>query len=256
MRNKVVAFFYSKIGLLLIAGAITVILLLTPSPAACLNPKETEENLVKGNNLFALDLYAKLCEATPDKNIFFSPYSISTALAMTYAGARGRTEQQMAEVLHFELPPQQLHSAFSCLIHDLSAEGKKYQLSIANALWAQQGYRFLDEFLEIQSKEYGAGLQQLDFIHATEHARLAINQWVEEKTNQKIQELLKPGILKSITRLVITNAIYFKGSWASQFDPKMTEDAPFTTLSGEKVTIRENHRGSILFLGRILNPKE
>jgi len=193
--------------------------------------------VVKGNSAFALALYAKL--KAQEGNLFLSPYSISTALAMTYAGARGNTEAQMAEVLHFELEQDRLHQAFQKLISDLNAAGKKggYQLSVANALWGQKGYGFLKEFLGLTRRYYGAGLNEVDFIRASEAARKTINAWVEKETRDKIKDLIKPGILDALTRLVLTNAIYFKGDWASKFKEEETKVEPFTLASGEKVDV-------------------
>lgn len=202
------------------------------------------EMVVQGNNEFALELYARL--RAEEGNLFLSPYSISTALAMTYAGARGRTEAQMAKVLHFPtasgeavLDPAQFHSAFGAIIKDLNQRAEKadFQLSVANALWGQKGYAFLAEFLELVEARYEGKLTEVDFVKATEQARTAINAWVEEKTNNKIKELLQPGVLDQMTRLVLTNAIYFKGNWAKQFDEERTSQAPFTLASGEKVDV-------------------
>ena len=132
-------------------------------------PQDDIETVVGGNSEFAFDLYAKLKDDPKIKkaggNLFFSPYSISTALAMTWAGARGMTEKQMAEVLHFTLPRAQLHKAFGSLEKQLNEAGEegRYQLSVANALWGQEGCNFLDEFLELTEKCYGAGLREVDF---------------------------------------------------------------------------------------------
>lgn len=200
------------------------------------------EMVVQGNNAFALDLYAEL--KNRDGNLFFSPHSISTALAMTYAGARGSTEKQMAEVLHFDLEQKRLHPAFRELLDQLeTGEGERgYQLSVANALWGQKGYEFLEKFLNLTKENYGAGLSELDFIGSTETARQTINTWVERETEDKIKELIKPGVLDQMTRLVLTNAIYFKGFWESQFEEEMTQPAAFTLVSGEKVQVPTMHR--------------
>ncbi len=218
--------------------------------------KKTDEQIVvEGNSKFALELYAKL--RAREGNLFFSPYSISAALAMTYAGARGQTEVQMAEVLHFPtvtklvaepkgglmaLPGwerKQFHSAFGRIIKDLNNRGEKggYELTVANALWGQRGYSFLMEFVDLTEENYGAGLRQVDFAGKTEEARKTINSWVERKTNDKIKDLIKPGVLDALTRLVLTNAIYFKGNWARQFEKDRTKDAPFTLISGRKVNV-------------------
>ena len=162
---------------------------------------------VGGNNTFALDLYARLKEEPG--NLFFSPYSISTALAMTHVGARANTEAQMAKVLHFGVGQDKLHGLFKAIGGLLNAGGEKrgYQLSVANALWGQQGYKFLDPFLEVTRANYGGGLRQVDFRRATEAARQRINHWVEEQTKDKIKDLIAKGILDGLTRLVLTNAI-------------------------------------------------
>ena len=198
--------------------------------------------VVQGNNKFALELYTKL--QSQDGNIFFSPYSISTALAMTYAGARGRTATQMADVLCFPVgtkpagpDPQQFAAAFGELVKDLNTrgEGGAYELSVANALWGQKGDGFLTKFLELVEEHYGGRLNEVDFVGATETARQTINAWVEKKTNDKIKNLIAKGVLDSMTRLVLTNAIYFKGNWARQFKEDRTKDAPFTLSDGQKV---------------------
>ena len=193
--------------------------------------------LVEGNNAFALDLYAKLKKR--EGNLFFSPYSISTALAMTYAGARGSTEKQMADVLHFELDRERLHPAFRGLIDRLNAQGKEgaYQLSVANALWGQKGYGFLKKFLDLTEANYGAGLKEVDFVKAAEAVRKTINAWVEKQTQEKIKNLIKRGILDADTCLVLTNAIYFKGNWASRFNNRYTKDSPFTIAPGKRVEV-------------------
>ncbi len=204
---------------------------------------------VADNSEFAFELYAKLNDDPSIKaeggNLFFSPYSISTALAMTWAGARGETEKQMAEVLHFSLPQERLHQALGALEKQLNAAGKKrgYQLSVANALWGQKGCGFLKEFLTLTKKNYGARLKEVDFINPAvrEKARKKINRWVEKKTNKKIKDLIQPGVLNQLTRLVLTNAIYFKGDWAIEFDKKNTSDAPFMISADKKVIVPMMH---------------
>ena len=205
------------------------------------------QTVVQGNNEFALALFARLREN--QGNLFFSPYSISTALAMTYAGARGQTETQMAKVLHFptlageKVPPEpfmqegQFHSAFGVVVKDLNQRAKKgnYELAVANALWGQKGYKLLNDFLKLIETEYDGRLTEVDFVTATESARQTINAWVEQKTRDKIKELIKPGVVDAMTRLVLTNAIYFKGNWARQFKKDRTREAPFTLASGGKV---------------------
>jgi serpin B len=199
--------------------------------------------LVQGNNTFALDLYREL--ATEKGNLFFSPYSISTALGMTYGGARGDTAAQMATTLHFGLPPERLHPAFGSLIKEINGAGKprKYQLQTANRLWGQKDYGFLPEFLKLTETNYGAGLKEVNFAGATEEARKAINAWVEKQTRDKIKELIKPGILTPNTRLVLTNAIYFKAAWMHPFSEKSTVKGDFHVGADKKVTVPLMHGG-------------
>jgi len=198
------------------------------------------EAVVKGNNVFALDLYGRLRQK--DGNLFFSPYSISDALAMTYAGARGQTAEQMATTLHFALPAQRLHPAFGELIRSLNAGGKdrKYQLSVANALWGQKGYTFLPDFIRLTKDVYEGGLKEVDFVK-TEEARKAINHWVEEQTRDKIKDLIPEGALVSDTRLVLTNAIYFKSAWAEAFHEGATKKEDFHLGGGRKVQVPMMH---------------
>ncbi|MCK5241210.1 serpin family protein, partial [bacterium] len=183
--------------------------------------------VVEGNSAFALDLYAKL--GKKQGNLFFSPYSISTALGMVYGGARGNTEKQMAEVLHFTLAQKQFHPAFARLEARLNADQKSedIDLNIANALWIQKDYSILKNFLDLLKTNYQAGPRPVDFIRAPEDARKKINAWVEEATKAKIKDLIKAGVLGPMIRLVLVNAIYFKGNWSSRFEKRLTQAAPF-----------------------------
>ncbi|MBN1135598.1 MAG: SRPBCC domain-containing protein [Anaerolineae bacterium] len=192
------------------------------------------ETAVQGNTEFALELYQQL--RAEKGNLFFSPYSISAALAMTYAGARGNTEIQMAQALHFLLAQEELHPAFALLEAKLGDIGRRgdVQIKVANALWPDVGYQFLEEFLALTEKHYGASITPL-YYSDPEAARQKINGWVEGKTEEKIKELIPPGILDSLTRLVLVNAIYFKGNWASQFEKELTEAAPFMVTATETV---------------------
>jgi serpin B len=182
---------------------------------------------VDANTAFALDLYGQL--KNRPGNLFFSPYSISTCLAMVYAGARGDTEREMAQVLRFDKDHQQLHSAFGELQRQLNEveKQKAIQLSIANGLWAQTGHSFLPAFLEVARGQYEANLSQVDFKTGAEAARGEINGWVAQKTKDKIRNILPPGSVTGFTRLVLANAIYFKGAWARPFDKADTSLRPF-----------------------------
>ena len=199
--------------------------------------------LVDGNSGFAFDLYQALSEE--EGNLFYSPFSISLALAMTYAGARGETEQQMADTLNFILSQSDLHPAFNALDLELAsrgegAEGKDgegFRLNIVNAIWGQQDYKFLDTFLDVLAENYGAGLRLLDFINAAEESRITINDWVSEQTEGRIEDLIPPDAIDALTRLVLTNAIYFNAAWRYPFDEDMTEDGDFHLLDGGRVTV-------------------
>jgi len=190
-------------------------------------------------NAFAFDLYAQVRGA--EGNLFLSPYSISSALAMTYAGARGQTADEMAATLKFPADwlaqPDRIHAAFAHLNADLNAEGKPYELTVANRLWGQAGYGFLPAFLGVLGRHYGAGLEEVDFARRTEAARKTINAWVEKETRDKIKDLIPPGGVQPLTRLVLTNAIYFNGTWEDQFEKKRTKDADFFVTAANKVTV-------------------
>ena len=207
-------------------------------------PTRDTRTIVAGNTAFAVDLYDKL--RTQPGNLCFSPYSISTALAMTYGGARDETEEQMAQTLHFNLPADQLHPAFAALAADFTTEQQKglVKLVEANTLWPQKDFAFRSDYLALCQKYYGTAIKPVDYARHTEAARKTINAWVEAKTNRKIVELLKPGMLDSSNRLVLVNAIYFKGNWASQFESKLTEDKPFHVSPEKTITtplMRQTH---------------
>lgn len=190
---------------------------------------------VKGNNAFAFDLYSKLRAA--DGDVVFSPYSVSSALAMTWAGARGETEKEMAATLHFGLGQEKLHPAMAALTKDLNKRGGegKYELAVANKLWGQTGMKLLEPFLDITEECYGAGFEETDFAAGPEKARKAINDWCEKMTRGKIREPVPQGAISGATRLVLANAIYFKGMWASRFDKANTRDRTFTLGSGAEI---------------------
>jgi serpin B len=199
--------------------------------------------VTEGDNQFALDLYAQL--RGQEGNLFVSPYSISTALAMTRAGARGDTAAEMDKVMHFTLPQDKLNPTLGAIIHQLNgdADAKRgYQLSTANALWGQKGYPFNDAFLKLAKDDFGGGLNDVDFKGATEQARQTINAWVEKQTHDKIKELLQKGILTEDTRLVLTNAIYFKGDWASQFKKDATRNEAFHLTADKKNDVPMMHQ--------------
>ncbi len=199
--------------------------------------------LVDGNSAFAFNLYQALRET--DDNLFYSPYSISLALAMTYAGARGETEEQMANTLHFTLEDNRLHPAFNWLDIELASRGKGakgkddegFRLHIVNAIWGQKDLKFLSEFLDLLAENYGAGLRILDFIKAPEQSRITINKWVSDQTEERIKDLIPKGAIDELTRLVLTNAIYFNAAWQYPFEEDATFNGAFHLLNGDKITV-------------------
>lgn len=194
--------------------------------------------VVNSNNQFAFDLYRKINAHDSGKNIFVSPFSISTALAMTYEGSSNNTRKQMGDVLRLNLADAQRQEGFSTLLAQTKAgTGKHYKLNVANALWGQKQYHFEPPFISAASKYYGGGLKSVDFANNTEGTREEINRWVEDHTENMIRELLKQGDIKSNTPLVLTNAIYFKGNWASQFKAAATKDDKFNVSDTKKVEV-------------------
>ncbi|MGP8079239.1 MAG: serpin family protein [Dehalococcoidales bacterium] len=200
--------------------------------------------LVSGNNTFAFNLYQQLTKGN-NGNMFYSPYSISTALAMTYAGANGDTATQMAKALDFTLPQAQLHPAFNDLALQLASRGqgasgtngKSFALNIANALWCEKTYNFLPNFLNTLGQNYGAGVNLLDFINSPELSRVTINNWVSNETNDKINDLIPTGAITPQTRLVLTNAIYFDAAWQNPFSADKTQNGTFNLLDGSTVSV-------------------
>jgi len=204
---------------------------------------EQVAELCADNADFAWAFYREIVE--PGKNLFFSPYSLSVALAMTWAGARGNTEAEMAEALRFRLGQDGLHPAFNGL--DLALESRAeasganaplpFVLNVTNALFGQIGFTFLDAFLDTLAVHYDAGLRLMDFIEETEASRVAINGWVSERTNDRIKELIPQGVITAATRLVLVNAIFFTASWQSPFDEANTSDALFKRLDGSTADV-------------------
>lgn len=187
------------------------------------------EAVAEANNQFALDMYRKYKDK--EGNIFFSPYSISTAVAMTYEGARGETAAQIKDV--FNYPEDETLRAGSRAIYDeINKEDKEYKLHTANALWAEQDYSFLDEYFKTVGTYYDGQVRNMDFKNQPDKSRVEINDWVEDKTEDKIKDIIPQGAINPLTRLVLTNAIYFKGSWVTQFNETLTQDKEFRTPAG------------------------
>ena len=199
--------------------------------------------LAGGNGAFAFDLYQAL--RGQGGNLFYSPHSISLALAMTYAGAGGQTASQMANTLRFSLPQDRLHAAFNGLDLQLasrgadvqSQDGEGFRLNVVNAVWGQQGHPFQEAFLDVLAESYGAGVRQADFRETPEESRLVINDWVAESTEDRIRDLIPPDVINPLTRMVLTNAIYFNASWTYPFNEGDTRQHPFHLLDGSAADV-------------------
>ncbi|KAK7158327.1 hypothetical protein R3I93_009517 [Phoxinus phoxinus] len=198
------------------------------------------EHLSAANTQFSLDLFKKISEGNASGNVFYSPVSISSALAMVSLGARGNTAAQMIKVLGFKNPLKphaatpghhdsmdKIHSSFKKLMSKLNKPGVPYMLSLANRLYGEQSYQFVKKFLKDTKSYYKAGLEKVDFMNKSEAARVDINKWVEEKTQEKIKDLVPQGVVDEMTRLVLVNAIYFKGDWEKKFTKEATRDGQF-----------------------------
>jgi len=206
------------------------------------------EALVAGNTAFALALLSHNDDA--DASLFYSPYSIRSALAMAYAGAVDETERQIADALRFELSQDDLHPAFNWIDLALNTrgevsypyEGQGFQLNIINTAWGQRGYSFLRSYLDTLAINYGSGLQLLDFVDDPEGSRAAMNDWISDQTNDRIVDLLPPGSISSDVRLVLTNAIYFNAPWSKPFDVQQTATGMFERLDGDTVDVSMMHQ--------------
>jgi serpin B len=206
-------------------------------PLACF--AQEQNSVVAANNQFAFDLYSRY--KSKDGNIFFSPYSISSALAMTYEGARGKTAEEMQAVLYFPKDDAIRRESFLKINNQINKQDKRYKLHTANALWAQKEYPFLSDYFNLIQQYYGGKVTNLDFFNNTENSRVTINNWIEEQTNNKIQNLIPAGILHPLTRLVLTNAIYFKGFWLKQFDKNDTKQEDFRISPDHKIKVQMMH---------------
>ncbi len=221
--------------------------------ARCQGPGTSDADraeLVAGNTAFAIDLYRALASsAGADGSLTFSPYSISLALGMTYAGARGDTASQLASTLHFTLPEARLHATFGVLDGDLEArgngtsdDGRPFRLRVASSLWVQQSFAIQPSFLSTLADDYGVSPQQADFESAPDAARLAIDQWVSDRTEGAIPSLFGPGSIGRDARLVIADAIDFDATWTYPFDPKQTADGPFYAADGKSTSVPLMHQ--------------
>lgn len=216
---------------------------------------DTLDQLVTDTTAFALALERELQSGRSGANLFSSPYSVAVALAMTYAGARGETADEMREALRFSLSDDRLHPAFNRLTRTVEAapetddaEGDPFRLRVVNAIWGQRGFPFREDYLELLATHYGAGLRTVDFADDPEAARTAINTWVANQTEDRIQDLLGKDAVGPRTRLVLTNAIYFNASWKTPFDESNTTEQEFTSIDGTTATVPMMRRqGEIAF---------
>ncbi len=206
------------------------------------------DNLVEGNNDFAFDLYKQLI-STEDGNLFYSPYSISLALAMTYAGANGQTKEQMSDVLNFLLEDEELHSAFNKLAIELNSRNQTsqsstgFKLNVINAIWGNETDEFMPAFLNVLSENYDSGMRLLDYEKDPEGCRQIINEWISEQTEGLIPELLPADSIDSLTALVLTNAIYFNAAWLFRFDKFLqTYDGTFFLSDGNTIVVPMMHQ--------------
>ena len=206
--------------------------------------------MIRGNSAFAIDLYRRLAGAGAG-NLFLSPHSISTAMAMVDVGARGDTAKEIEAVLEFPFGGAALAKAFRDVLDDVNRHEPKYDLVTANALWAAQAVEFLPDYLAMAREQFGAAIETLDFVHAGEAARANINEWVATITRQKIRNLIGTGMLTPDTLLVLTNAIYMKAAWKQQFTAASTDpNGRFHGPAGEStVSMMKQTAGFPLFRG-------
>lgn len=227
------------IAMFVLAGCTNPDIQAGQEPPPPVPPADDRAPIVTANNQFALDLYKHLSEdqAIDAENLFFSPFSISSALAITYEGARGDTAHEIREVFHFPKDTATMREGYKELIAGINSGSPAYSLHAANALWAEQTYPFLPDYIDMADRAYGAKTTNLDFIGSPDASRITINRWVEEKTREKITDLIPAGSITPLTRLVITNAVYFKGTWVKQFDEEKTTVEEFRTGRGTTVQI-------------------
>jgi len=192
--------------------------------------------VVKANNQFSIDLYSEISRES-NENIFFSPWSISTAIAMAYEGAHGDTAKEIQNVFHFPENDNTRRSSFAKVLNTINKAGGKYKLHTANAIWLQEDYLFLEDYKNTISRYYLGEIKNLDFVVNPSGSSSEINSWVSKHTNNKIKKIVSPDMFNELTRAVLTNAIYFKGKWEHQFDREDTKPEDFTLDSGEKIKV-------------------
>jgi serpin B len=207
------------------------------------------EDIADANNRFTFELYSKLIQDEKKKNVFFSPFSIVSAMGMTYEGARGKTKEEMQRVFHFPVDDKARREGFLRLISEINKKDKKYELHTANALWVEKTFRLLEDYLKTVEEYYQGRATNVGFIDPSEREQsvLLINSWVEGNTKGKIKDMIKPMDVSQDTRLILTNAIYFKGKWKLQFDKNLTKDEDFNITAEKKVKVPMMRMGNIGF---------
>ncbi|GER92390.1 serpin family protein [hot springs metagenome] len=223
---------FNKLKYFLFILAMFIILNIYPAMAEI-------NNISDGNNKFAFDLYSNLTQGKEDKNAFFSPFSIVSAMGMTYEGAKGKTKEEMQKVFHFLVDDKARREGFLKLISEINKKDKKYELHTANALWVEKSYKILEDYLKTVEKYYYGKATNVGFIDPSEReqAVFLINSWVMGNTKGKIKDIIKPQAVSHDTRLILTNAIYFKGKWKLQFDKKLTKDEDFKVSTEKKLKV-------------------
>ncbi|MDZ4669400.1 MAG: serpin family protein [Phototrophicales bacterium] len=223
---------YHKLFLMSVVLISMVVSPITLSAKTVQQPNVPMQELVMGNTAFALDFF-QFMTTYEEGNFVFSPYSLSNAFAMTFAGARENTGGEIRDVFHFDLPPNELHRAFSALTILLNDPDRESRIVVANALWGERTFQFAPEYQQLMLNSYSNGFRLVDFANAPDQATEEINQWVSNITEGKISELIPTGALDNLTRLVITNALLFRGDWLFPFDTSATSDGSFYGFDGE-----------------------
>jgi serpin B len=208
--------------------------------AAQATASEGRTAVVRGSNRFAVDLYHRV--RGEEGNLLMAPLSLYAAFGMTYGGARSRTAEEMADVLHVEIAPEPLHRELGSLLRDLESSAIGNRLQLANAVWPQSGRPLLAEFVRLCAESYGAQIESLDFENSTEGALRTINRWFADQTEERVPELLEPGDLAPATAIALTNVVHFRGEWLGRFEARFTEQAPFTLADGTQVEHALMHR--------------
>lgn len=192
-------------------------------------------------------MYSKLVVNKPNENVFYSPASMYVAMAMTYAGAKGNTAKEIEQAFNWN--PKTVHE-MTHLLQESILSTSDIKLSLANRLWTQAGYAILKEYTDMLQTYYKAEIGTADFVNQPEEARESINRWVEEKTNNKIEDLIKDGVLTPLTRLVLTNAVYFKGFWKDKFGKALTHPGEFKVSKTKTVEIKMMNKTDRYLHGR------